>query len=47
MNINQYVNGFQQFILLASKEVEQDGELNSIEISYHDYTQQNTIIVSK
>ena len=39
--IYQYVNGFEQLILFARKELEQDGELNSIEFSYFGYAQQS------
>ena len=46
MMINQYVNGYEQFILFARKEVEQDGELYSIEFNYYSYTQSNSIKVS-
>jgi hypothetical protein len=45
--INQYVNGFEQLILFARKELDQDGELNSIEFTYFGYSQQiNSIVVS-
>ena len=47
MLINQYVNGFEQFVLFARKEVEKDGELNSIEFSYNGFGQQNSIVVSR
>jgi hypothetical protein len=30
------MNGNEQFVLLSSKEVEQDGELESIELTYSD-----------
>ncbi len=46
MIINQYVNGFEQYFLLASKEVVEDGELNSIEFSYYGGYQQYSIVVS-
>ncbi len=44
--MNQYLNGFEQFILLASKEVEKDGELNSIDFDYNSNNQQNSILVN-
>ncbi len=45
--VKQYVNGFEQFILFARKEVEEDGELNSIEFNYNSNSQQNKILVSR
>ena len=45
--VKQYVNGFEQFILFARKEVEEDSELNSIEFNYNSNSQQNTILVSR
>ena len=44
--MDRYVNGFEQFILYARKEVDKDGELNSIEFSFYDTTPQITILVN-
>ena len=44
--ITQYVNGYEQFILYSRKEIDQDGELNSIEFSYLENNQQNSVLVS-
>lgn len=34
---NRFLNGNEQFVLLASKEIEEDGELESIELTYFNY----------
>ena len=31
---NRFLNGNEQFVLFASKEMEEDGELESIELTY-------------
>ena len=41
----RYVNSFEQFILLASKEVIQDSELVSIETSYYTTETVNIIVI--
>ena len=44
--ITQYVNGYEQFILFARKEVEQDDELISIEFCYYGFSPSNLIRVT-